>query len=103
MINSNGDAGRGEAFDAHHITGRPDEQMSDTVARALRVSPSLTLRFRQPCKWPLNGLKIILQSLQGVQCTLLFPNSMDLSGMVWKGAVTSIRACRRSSTLHADP
>jgi hypothetical protein len=28
----------GEAFEAHHITPRPDEQMADTVARALRIS-----------------------------------------------------------------
>ena len=38
MINPNVMQAVGEAFDAHHITGRPDEQMSDTVSRALHVS-----------------------------------------------------------------
>lgn len=38
MINPNVMQAVGEAFDAHHITGRPGEQMPDTVARALHVS-----------------------------------------------------------------
>ena len=38
MINPNVMQAVGEAFEAHHITGRPDEQMADTVARALHIS-----------------------------------------------------------------
>ena len=38
LINSNVMRAVGEALEAHHITSRPDEHMSATVARALRVS-----------------------------------------------------------------
>jgi hypothetical protein len=48
MINPNVMQAVGEAFDAHHITGRPDEQMSDTVSRAAACignrSESMALR-----------------------------------------------------------
>ena len=38
MINPNVLSAVGEAFEAHHITVRPSEQMADTVARALNIS-----------------------------------------------------------------
>jgi hypothetical protein len=38
MINSNIMQAVGEALEAHQITARPNEQMADTVARALHIS-----------------------------------------------------------------
>ncbi len=38
MINSNVLGAVGEALQAHNVTSRPDEQMADTVARALNIS-----------------------------------------------------------------
>lgn len=35
----------GEAFESHHITARPGEQMADTVSRALGISPDEANRW----------------------------------------------------------
>jgi hypothetical protein len=40
MINPNVMQAVGEAFATHQIIARPNEQMADTVARALHVSPN---------------------------------------------------------------